>query len=415
MKMTSRAPLFFGWKVAGAAFVVAVFSWGIGFYGPPVFLQTLHADRGWSVSLVSSAITAHYLFSAVLLARLADLHARFGVAAVTRAGAVATAAGLLAWAFAPSPWLLFAAAFVSSAGWAATGLPAINAMISPWFDRRRPAALGHALNGASVGGIVFTPLWTWLIAAVGFGAAAAVVGLAVVVVFWPLAGRYLAPTPASLGLHPDGAPALPLARGGRVPTGTGTTRATFRNPRFLSLATAFSLGLFAQIGLVAHLIARLAPVLGSTGAAWAVSLVTGCAVLGRLLVGAFLGGFDRRVATALTLFMQAIGVGLLAGTDTSVGLVLGCVLFGLGLGVLITLPPLIVQSEFPAPEVGRVVALVTAVSQTVFAFSPAVFGGLRDLSGSYTPAFALAVLCEVGGGVVLLATRPRPGGSAGRR
>ncbi|MEA2876751.1 MAG: hypothetical protein QOF14_1947, partial [Hyphomicrobiales bacterium] len=41
---------FFGWSVAWAAFALAVFAWGIGFYGPPVFLQTLHSSRGWSIS-----------------------------------------------------------------------------------------------------------------------------------------------------------------------------------------------------------------------------------------------------------------------------------------------------------------------------------------------------------------------------
>jgi hypothetical protein len=44
--------MFFGWKVVAAAFVVAVFAWGIGFYGPPVFLHALHAGRGWPVSMI---------------------------------------------------------------------------------------------------------------------------------------------------------------------------------------------------------------------------------------------------------------------------------------------------------------------------------------------------------------------------
>ncbi len=32
---------FYGWTVVAAAFVVAVFGWGVGFYGPPVFLQAV--------------------------------------------------------------------------------------------------------------------------------------------------------------------------------------------------------------------------------------------------------------------------------------------------------------------------------------------------------------------------------------
>src|SRR5690606_14829407 len=33
------APLFFGWRVVWAAFTIAVLAWGIGFYGPSIFLQ----------------------------------------------------------------------------------------------------------------------------------------------------------------------------------------------------------------------------------------------------------------------------------------------------------------------------------------------------------------------------------------
>ena len=38
-------------------------------------------------------------------------------------------------------------------------------------ERRRPAALSTAYNGASVGGTLFTPIWVAAIAAFGFAAA----------------------------------------------------------------------------------------------------------------------------------------------------------------------------------------------------------------------------------------------------
>ncbi|HWX49626.1 MAG TPA: hypothetical protein VNZ61_16375, partial [Roseomonas sp.] len=65
--MTALSHTFFGWRVVGAAFVLAVFAWGISFYGPPIFLQVLHASRGWSVSVVSGAITAHFLLGAAVV------------------------------------------------------------------------------------------------------------------------------------------------------------------------------------------------------------------------------------------------------------------------------------------------------------------------------------------------------------
>jgi hypothetical protein len=36
-----RLPVFFGWKVVATAFTVAVFAWGVGFYGPSIFLNVL--------------------------------------------------------------------------------------------------------------------------------------------------------------------------------------------------------------------------------------------------------------------------------------------------------------------------------------------------------------------------------------
>jgi hypothetical protein len=36
-----RASGFDGWRVVAAAFIVAVFGWGVGFYGPPVYLEAV--------------------------------------------------------------------------------------------------------------------------------------------------------------------------------------------------------------------------------------------------------------------------------------------------------------------------------------------------------------------------------------
>jgi hypothetical protein len=85
--------VFFGWKVVSAAFIVAIFTWGIGFYGPPIFLNAIHRSRGWPIPLISAAITCNLIIGAVVMGNLASLHARFGVAATTRAGAVFTALG----------------------------------------------------------------------------------------------------------------------------------------------------------------------------------------------------------------------------------------------------------------------------------------------------------------------------------
>lgn len=401
MTKPSRFP---GWFVAWTAFTIAVFAWGVGFYGPSVFLQSLHATRGWSIATISSAITLHFLFGAAIIVYLPALHERWGIAATTGTGAVLAAAGLFAWSGAWQPWQLFAAAAFSGAGWAATSGAALNAMIAPWFDRERPKALGLAFNGASVGGIVFVPLWIMLIGRFGFPIAANVVGLSMIAVVSALAFRFLRHGPSDFGLHPEGAA---VASGRKKAAPTLSRFEMLRDRRFATLSTAFALGLFAQIGLFAHLIIRMSPTLGTEGAGAAVSAATVCAVIGRTVVAAWLGDHDRRVAAALNFAVQAAGVCLLAFGAGPIALWAGCALFGLGVGNLTTLPPLIAQQEFGQGDVGQVVALVIAVNQAAFAFAPAIFGALQEATAGYAAPFLLAAILQICAALTVVAGRSR--------
>jgi hypothetical protein len=74
---------------------------------------------------------------------------------------------------------------------------------------------------------------------------------------------------------------------------------------------------------------------------------------------------DRRIAAAGNYALQLVGsLVLLAadGTDAAL-LLLGIVLFGLGLGNATSLPPLIAQADFAPADTARAVALVTACSR----------------------------------------------------
>ncbi|HEY2528114.1 MAG TPA: MFS transporter [Xanthobacteraceae bacterium] len=381
---TSRFP---GWSVAWAAFAIAAFSWGIGFYGPSVFLQTLHLTRGWPIAIISSAITVHFLLSALIITYLPEIHRSWGIASTTTVGALLSAGGVLAWSGAWQPWQIFGAAGMSGAGWAMTSGAALNAMIARWFERERPRALSLAFNGASVGGIVFVALWIALIAKFGFLAAATLIGSSTLIVTPALAYRFLRHNPNDYGLNPDGdvvhsapkkaAPARPRA-------------ALMWEQRFLTHSAAFALGLFVQIGLFAHLIARSAPVIGTTASGAAVSVATLCAVIGRIAMGHSLGIRDRSVAAAANFAVQCTGILLLALGANPFAQWLGCILFGLGVGNLTTLPPLIAQQEFNRADAVVVVALVIAINQAIFAFAPAVFGVLRQVTESYEVPFLLA-------------------------
>jgi MFS family permease len=410
---------FYGWRVVGAAFVLAVFGWGIGFFGPPVFLSTIQVTRGWPLWLVSTAVTVHFLVGAIVGARLPHLYKRLGASPVTKAGALSLGLGILGWATAAEPWQLFAATVLSGAGWGTMSASAVNALVSPWFVRARPAALGMAYNGGSVGGIVFSPLWVAAIGALGFPLAAAMVGLIVAVTMWVLAERVFSRDPDAMGLAPDG------DAQGSVPTSITSRHARplpgarlWRDRQFRTLAAAMALGLFAQIGLVAHLFSLMAPALGAQQAGLAMGLVTVMAVAGRMLIGWMMPiGADRRLVASICYALQAAGSLVFAcagGTNTSL-LLLGVLLFGAGFGAATSMPPLIAQVEFVRDEVTRVVALIVGISQATYAFAPAAFGLVRELAPRVADAgpgaapwlFAAAALAQCLAILAFLAGRDR--------
>lgn len=409
--------LFYGWRVVAAAFTLAVFGWGLGFYGPPIYLHAVREARGWSLALVSSAVTAHYLFGVMVIANLPSLYRRFGIPTITKAGAIALALGITGWALAAQPWQLFAATLLSGAGWVALGAAAVNAIVAPWFDRKRPAALAQAYNGASIGGVLFSPLWGAAIGWLGFPLAAALIGAVMVVAVWILADLYFARSPQQMGLAPDGdliatptisstSPAARPLPGNRL----------WRNARFITLAAGMALGLFAQIGLLAHLFSLLVPAMGTQFAGLAAGAATAAAIAGRSLVGWLMpAGTDRRLVACASYLVQITGslTFLLAGGDSVPLLLLGIVLFGAGIGNATSLPPLIAQIEFVSDDVPHVVPLIVAIGQATYAFAPAVFGLIREWAPGESAAgaapwlFVTAAIVQALAIAALLAGRRR--------
>jgi MFS transporter len=385
---------FYGWRVVGAAFVLAFFGWGLGFYGPPVYLHAVREARGFSLGVVSSAVTVHYLAGAIVVANVPALYRRFGLPAVTTAAAMLLSAGVVGWAVASAPWQLFAATAVSGAGWAAMGAVPVNTVIAPWFVRARPAALGTAYNGASFAGLIFSPLWVVAIGLMGFPAAAAIIGAATIVAVAILAGRFFARTPQEMGLEPDGD-----ALGAAVSVTSPQARplpgpALWRDFAFVTLATGSSLSLFAQIGLITHLYSLLVPPLGTGWAGLVMGIGTGAGMGGRMLVAWLMpAGADRRLVACVSFTVQIAGTLLLiaAGGENIPLLLAGVLLFGVGIGNVTSMPPLIAQVEFVKDDVPRVIALVVAIGQGTYAFAPAAFGFIREFAGAGA-AFAIAAL-----------------------
>jgi MFS family permease len=391
--------LYHGWLVVAAAFLVALYGFGLGFYGPGIYLVALNTLHGWPISELSSAITTYYVLGATMLFFwVGPFFERYGARKVVVVGTIAMTGGVMLLALISRPWQVYAAFAVMSVGWATMSGAAINIIVAPWFDRRRGLALGWALNGASAGGIIIAPLLTFLTARFGFALAIVPVAASMLATLIPIAMVVLRPRRAD--------ECDPVERGDDLDTGAQSSPASalkasgfrlttlLRSGVFISISTPFAIGLTAQVGFLTHQIGLLSPTIGTVAAGWAVSLTTFAAVLGRVVTGFIADRFDRRVVACGNFIVQMLGMAILATATAPAMLYLGCALFGLGVGNTTSLPGLLVQQEFPKQHFSRIVSLVVAINQFSFAFGPSLLGQLERAEGSYTTGLLACLLME---------------------
>jgi predicted MFS family arabinose efflux permease len=307
-------------------------------------------------------------------------------------------------------WQLYLVFALMAAGWAAMSGAALNIIVAPWFERRRGLAISLAFNGAAVGGVLLVPALVFLIGRIGFRAAVLALVAVMVGVLTPLVLWLLVRGPEVLGLGPDGDAPAPSTTAKVANRSAPPSRDFMRTWHFWSVALPFALGLTAQISLIIHQVSFLKPALGTAGAAWAVSLTSVCAVLGRLAVGSFVDRVNRRAVIAGNFLLQAASIVLMLSGPGPMLLYVACAMFGLGVGNTTSLPSVIVQAEFPKVAFAQVVSTIIAINQFTYSFGPGLLGWLRDGFGSYHASLAACLVLQLAAVTILLFGGLRRGG-----
>ena len=81
---------------------------------------------------------------------------------------------------------------------------------------------------------------------------------------------------------------------------------------------------------------------------------------------------------------------------------LSSAVLGLAVGVMITLPVLIIQRECPPASFGMLSGLTLAIIQTGNALGPSLLGWLRDATGSYVVPITVCLVLEIAAIAIIL-------------
>src|SRR3989442_2855655 len=144
------ARYFYGWNVVAATFVMALFTFGLGFYGLTVYVATLQRLHGWSASTVSAPVTVYYVAGALLTTAIGSVYERFGPRLVVIGASVVMAGGIAALGLVTRPWHLHPLFVVMAVGWGSMRRAAIHIIIAPPVEPRSTLAVSIAFYSAAL-------------------------------------------------------------------------------------------------------------------------------------------------------------------------------------------------------------------------------------------------------------------------
>jgi predicted MFS family arabinose efflux permease len=213
------------------------------------------------------------------------------------------------------------------------------------------------------------------------------------------------PSPQAMGLVPDGV--APAPGDAAVAARPRTTLSEARRSRFfVGVAASYFFVLGAQVGAIAHIYRLVKTSGGADIAALAVALLAGASVCGRLAGGWILLKVPARAFTMVLFCQQAAALAVLAVAGGEGTLLLGVVLFGLAMGNILMMQPLLLAEAFGTHSFGRIYAVSNLMSVPGVAGGPALLGVAFAATGSYAAPYLAASAASLFGIAILLAAGP---------
>jgi MFS family permease len=393
--------------------VAALVGNALGLFGAGVYLHVLIETKRWPAGALSGAVTLFYVVSALLLIPVGTAISRFGPRLVIASGALAMSIGTGAIGRAHEIWQVYAAFLVMGLGWACLSTTAVATTLAPWFDKHQGRAVSIASLGASAGGMFGVPVLLFGIGRIGLAATTSTAALTAFTVLSPLAWFVLKHRPGDIGLLPDGVPGGVLGGvGGHIATATAVERrwtrtAAMRTLALRSVVLTFGIGMMVQIGFLTHQVTLLSPVLGWAGTSATVSATAVSALIGRLALVRYADRIPQRTTATFVLLLAAGALVLLALPVPPPVLIGASILFGVSVGNVTTLAPIIVRREFGAASFGVIFGVASALIQLAAALGPGLFGLLHDAFDGYRVPLLLAASADVAAGAIISSGGPQ--------
>jgi len=368
------------WIIVVAAVIIQMCLGAV--YAFSVLVPPLEAQFRWSRIETSPAFTIALLVFALSMIPAGRLQDRKGPRLVATVGGISLGLGMILSGFTSSLiWLYVSYGLIGGLGIGLTYVTPITTCVK-WFPDKKGLITGLAVFGFGAGSIVFAPLWTFFIDAIGWRNTFYATGILFSALLLPSAQILRNPPqgytpanwkpPATMKVVKDFEPAEML-----------------RTIPFFLIWASYWFGTTAGLMVIGH--AKQAAMelaeMDSVQASLAVSLLGMFNAFGRILWG-FLGDRFGRERTLTSIFVICSGpLFMLAIIHEPTVFILGIILVGVSFGGFLALYPALTLDYYGTRNLGVNYGIVFTAYGSGAVLGPMMAGYFKTFANSYVPSF----------------------------
>jgi MFS family permease len=366
-----------------------------------VYDESILKEFGWS----RGQLKFRDLISFWLIALLAPLGGvlidRLGPRRMLSIGFLLLSIGYLLYSRLSSLGMLYAIHVVLALGLLCAGTMTCIILLSNWFDARRGLALGIALVGTSLGGMLLSPLNAALILEFGWRQTF-LLESALPIVLMLLVLVVVKNSPRDVGAAAVG---VDVTSKRDLRLEGLTLQEAMRTRSFWAIGASGMLTFYSILALYNHLFLHMRG-LGyePVKAGFAISLLGLLALTGKLINGVLADRMDRRRVFVGSLLIMLTGIAGLASMRGNLALP-SIAIIGLGWGGVYTLYNVLSVTNFGLKSAGRINGMISTMESLGGGLGIWLTGVLYDKYGSYQLPFTIMVAFVLVG--MLLGTQIR--------
>ena len=393
--------LFYGWWMVIAITVLFFISGAAPFaIVLKPLMEELHTGRG-EVSLSQSINMIGVGIGAILVGRLMRRHRP---RTFMLWGSVVSGVISLLLSLTNSLWFLYIFYFIAGLVLGLSNAIPYFTLLSKWFTRRWGTALGISSAGVGVGSMVIQPLLGIIDQNFGWRATYVFSGSLVLAVNVPIILFVLKDSPESMGLLPDGGKSKEIGSHTNVEVTIQTTTEStiaakdtglfsyLKNPVLWLIGISFAFLTLGSNAVTTQEVSFITDMkISANVAATVLGVTLGIGAISALASGWLADRLISRYVAILFFLLATAGMLILIKTETLSQIWLFAVTYGLGIGALGTLLPIVTRDIFGAANFSTIFGFIVVLFMVGNAVGASLAGFMYDATGSYQSVFIIVI------------------------